>query len=655
MSAALLVIACAAPLAVSGNRYPDEALQYWLVGGLVVGAVVVAAALTGDRQMDLPAAAARMLGRASPVAFAALLAVAATGLSLFFARFAFERSASTPDEIAQLWQAKILLHGRLSLPVDPNREFFGLETVVDVGRWYSQFPIGGPLAMVPGALIGAPWLVNPVLLGVSAVALYWFSRRAYGETQGRAIAALFVAAPMVLILAGTWMNHVPVLCLTTVAMVLLGAWDESTSPTRSRWLAVAIGIVLGLIATIRPLDAVAVAAAVGVFQVTVARARHEKWRDVPGQMLGGLAGAFPLLLANRATTGSMFRFGYDVLWGAGHRVGFHADPYGNTHTLSHGLELTATYLSELNMFLLAWPIPAVLIVVVTLVAMRRLSRWDGFVLALLGAQLAAYTAYWGEGEFLGPRFLYTAMPALVILVARAPFVLAERFNRRIVRGAVAGVLASLAIAWVVPGLPFGVLGLAAQARDTRQTLKVDIAQAVKDADAHHALVFLREPFTMRLARRLWGVGMTRSEAAQLIARNDACSILNALRTVEDDSVGVDTRVTRLRDAVVPLATPAQQGSALGTQVRLASRASLTPECQAELDGDQRWGGAPFGPALPLEEIGADGRIGGDVVYAADLGGRNEALRARFGDRRWYRLSLHPAGGRGRLRATVSPY
>jgi hypothetical protein len=342
------------------------------------------------------------------------------------------------------------------------------------------------------------------------------------------------------------------------------------------------------------------------------------------------------------------------LWGTGHRVGFHSDPYGNAHTLGHGLDLATTYIGELNMFLLAWPVPALLVAVVTLLAARRLSRWDGLVLALLGAQLAAYGAYWGEGEFLGPRFLYTALPALVVLVARAPFVLAERFNRRILRGAVASVLACLAIAWLVPGLPFTVQGLASQARGARQTLKVDIAGAVKDANVHHAVVFLREPFTMRLARRLWGVGMTRSDAAQLIASNDACSILMALRSAEGDSDRSPTRVVNLRAAVIPLARPTQQGSIGGSQVHLASRASITPECEAELDADQRLGGAPFGPTLPLEEIGADGRIGGDVVYAADLGDRNEQLRARFGDRRWYRLALRPVG-RGRLRATVSPY
>jgi len=96
-----------------------------------------------------------------------------------------------------------------------------------------------------------------------------------------------------------------------------------------------------------------------------------------------------------------------------------------------------------------------------------------------------------------------------------------------------------------------------------------------------------------------------------------------------------------------------QTTARGATAAVASRESITPECQAELDADRRLGGAPFGPALPLEEFGPDGRIGGDVIYAADLGDRNEVLRARFGDRRWYRLSLHPE--RGGMRAVLTPY
>ena len=244
-----------------------------------------------------------------------------------------------------------------------------------------------------------------------------------------------------------------------------------------------------------------------------------KWRDLPGEIAGGFVGALPLLLANHATTGSAFRFGYDVLWGTGHRVGFHSDPYGNTHTLGHGLDLATTYVGR------AEHVPARVAGPGDSrrrghAASRRddSSRWDGLILALLGAQLAAYGTYWGEGEFLGPRFLYTALPALVVLIARAPFVLAERFDRRVLarrgreRAGVSGdrvARSRLAVRRAGSRDPSARRAPDAQGRHRRRG---------EGRERAPRAVFLREPFTMRLARRLWGVGMTRSDAAQLIAR-----------------------------------------------------------------------------------------------------------------------------------------
>ena len=47
----------------------------------------------------------------------------------------------------------------------------------------------------------------------------------------------------------------------------------------------------------------------------------------------------------------------------------------------------------------------------------------------------------------------------------------------------------------------------------------------------------------------------------------------------------------------------------------------------------------YGQALLLNEIGADGRIAGPIVFVADLSEHNEVLRARFADRAWYRLEV----------------
>src|SRR6185312_7265843 len=189
IGALVLVIALVSPFFVWGNPYPDELLRYWVWGGTLVVVAVTAV------------------------------------LALYFSASLFYHAANTSDEIAQLWQAKILLHGRLSLPVDPNREFFSLDTVIDSGAWYSQFPIGGPFVLAFGALVGAPWAVDPLLAGASAALVYDVARRTFGESTGRASALVFATAPMILTMSATWMNHTPVMFLALLALDCLARWD----------------------------------------------------------------------------------------------------------------------------------------------------------------------------------------------------------------------------------------------------------------------------------------------------------------------------------------------------------------------------------------------------------------------------------------------
>jgi 4-amino-4-deoxy-L-arabinose transferase-like glycosyltransferase len=646
------------PFALWGDPYPPEVARYWLWGTASLAAAV--GVLSSDS-----AAAVRIRGWAarigqvalgpSPGRFALIAAAVTASFAMLLAIYGFHRGASTSDELAMLWHAKMLVHGRLSLPVDPNREFFALENVVDTGRWYSQFPIGGPFVLAFGAAVGAPWIVNPLLLGGTAAAVYHFARRAFGDAQARVAVALLAVTPMVLIMAGTWMNHVPVIFLAAGSLAALAEWDRAETAGRRAAYAALIGLLLGLIATIRPLDAVAVSVATGVFQLFVIRREPRRIRELVIQALCGAIGVAPLLYANWATTGSPLTFGYDVSWGAGHRVGFHTDPYGTPHTIAHAADLTLTYVGELNTYLMAWPVPSLVVLAAALLAFRRASRWDALMIGLFAAQLAAYAAYWGDGEFLGPRFLYTALPALVVLLARTPFVMAERFGARAKRAAGTVLVCCSLAAWCVPLSAYSAAGLVRHVRGTRTNLKFDIAGAVRAANIHHAVVFLREPFSYRLARRLWGLGMPRSEAARLIATRDACSLLSAAAAAERDSAAAPAaRIAAVvRDAAPFKSGPTSLTAGDGT-VRMSSPASLSPECKAELSADAQPSGVPFGPALPLEPIDQAGRVDGDVVYVADLLDRNEVLRRRFGDRVWYRF-VATRDAAGRQRATLVPY
>ena len=103
--------------------------------------------------------------------------------------------------------------------------------------------------------------------------------------------------------------------------------------------------------------------------------------------------------------------------------------------------------------------------------------------ALATAFLVGYGAYWFDGFFAGPRFLFTALPAFIYFAARAPGLVASAFERRpTVRRATLLVLPiCLAISWLGP---LGISSAAARIvlyRDQRSKLKTDIEAQILQA------------------------------------------------------------------------------------------------------------------------------------------------------------------------------
>jgi hypothetical protein len=650
-----ILVAIFLPLKILGNQYDPQILNFWVAYGIPVFiASLFAGVVKWPFLQELPARCARLAMRPPPMAFAIGIGLFTTLLTLFLQGYSFDRQSSTADEIAQLWHARVLLGGALSLPVDPNPEFFAIDNIVDVGRWYSQYPIGGPAVLVPGVLIGAPWLIHPVLAGLSAAGVYHFTRIAYGELQGRAVGLVVAQSQNFLFMSATYLNHVPTLFLAVCVMVALAEWERATAARRRMMCVALAGLALGLMATIRPLDAIAVAAAAGAFQLYVIRTEIRRFGELVLQAIAGVIGALPVLLANWQTSGSPLRFGYDVAWGQGHRIGFHMDPRGEMHDFARGVGYASRYVSELNFATLGWPVPLMLIVIVGLLVMRKTSRWDALLLSLVAMQLAAYSLYWGLGEFLGPRFLYTALPAIVIIATRMPFLLQQRFGNELGRAGLVLFLLCAVISWSSPH-PAAIRGFATRMQGLRRAFRVDIAGAVRAAEVpKHSVVFVREPTSVRLLHRMWGIGMPREEGTRLLARSDACSLLQGIKQAEADPGGTpERRAALVRQLAVKLPDGPQQ---LGTRdrfIHFASVANVTDECKEELDADT-YVPAVYGTGLLLNRYDAEGRVAGDVIYVADLTDHNEVLRKRFADRKWYRLVMSESKDLV-LSAKVVPY
>ena len=619
----------------------DE-LLFWVIGVVIIIVPVIAFANVFGELFDETWADARDRLRAvRDYRFVAVVATVTTILAAAAAVFVFSRKPTSSDEIAQLWHAKILLSGRLSLPADPNPEFFGIDNVVDHGRWYSQFPIGGPVLMALAMMLRATWLLNPILAGLTVVNVYRFAARAYDKDVAHFAAVLSAMSPYLLIMSGSYMNHTMVVFFATLALSELPVWIDGAARERIR-ASVVIGLSLGAAMTIRPLDGAVAAVVFGflLFYQAIAQRRFS------ALLITAIAGALPLvglLLANKLTNGDALRFGYDVIWGTNHSLGFHTDPLGTAHTPARGLKSVMAALMQLNWSLFGWPIAGLVVVSGALIAIRSLERWEIVLLGWIELHLIAYSAFWSEGHFLGPRYLFTLVPAFVILAARGIVAGVGRAPQRVRRSLIAGLGAAMLGAWVFPRPPFGPVGEARAARPLRAALKLDIDPIVGSLAGGKALIFVTEPASLRLARRLWGLGISRPDAIRLVSQKDNCALLDAAVEEAKQQGTASERLARLNATTnyAPAAGP--RVASPDPAFKINDMKSITQKCWAEGAIDYNAGHAvSFGPTLLRNEIGPDGRVAGPIVFAADMVEHNEVLRSRFGDRTWYRLRL-PAG------------
>ncbi len=639
---ALLGVVPAANYITDGAGLPwwSTAVKQWLLWTIVIAFVaVLLGSLLTERVEAAAVWAERVLLAPTSRAFGSLILMTTCLLALYFGWRLFALEPVVGDEFAQRWQAHLLAHGRLTILGDAQAEFFSTIQTLDVrGRWFSQFPIGGPALLALGLVAGVPWLVNPLLAGITAVALYDFVATISDELTARVSAILFAMSPFVLFMSGSEMNHAGALACLTIALAALARWTAAEEPSGARWPAVVMGASLGVAATIRPFDAAVVALMIGVSQLVTIRTRPWLRRSLIAQCVAGAIPVALLFTVNAATVGAPFSFAYDVLNGPEHRPGFHMTPLGFAHTPRRGLYMISAYLMKLDVGLFGWPVPAMLVIVVTLALQRRATRWDYLLLAVLGGLMLGYGAYWSESYFVGPRFLYASVPVLVFYTARLTGVLRGRVARPWLRASVLLLVPLwLVAAWATPsrdGQLFGVQRLA-DLYAARSAAPV-IRNAVKRAGLTNALVFLDEGWHSRLASRLRALGVRPLSAEQIVAHVDACRLQHALDGVDHFTESRDgeraSRVMSALDGDLPASPLAQQPP--NEQLALVPGRPLTADCQAEASRvmSRR---VSLAAMLPYVDLDASGRLGGSVLYARDFGARNALLHAGYGDRSWY--------------------
>jgi hypothetical protein len=617
----------------------ELAVREWLFRGLLLLLLaLVLARVLGARLDAWFARACELVLRPSPRVFAAAAALCAFVAAVAVAWYCFSGMPFTSDEMAQQWHARILLGGRLAAVPESMREFFNTAPVFDrEGRWFSQYPVGGPAFIALGLLVGAAWLVNPVLLAVATWQLYGFLAGAFDDLTARLTTFLFLLSPMVLIMGGSQMNHVPAMAFGVIALAALGRWDRAENARAQRRHAAIIGAATAIVALVRPLDAAIIAVVIGGFQMGRAVTEPSRQRSLLVELIAGAIPLALLLWVNARTTGAPLLFGYEALNGPEHAIGFHLDPNGELHTPRRGLVLASGYLMRLSRFLFEWPLPAMLFIAAGLAALRRPSKWDALLAALAAAFVVAYGAYWFDGFFAGPRFLYTALPAFVYFAVRAPGALTALTSSSMVRRVVTLVIPLCVVTgWVGPAGVSSARARLASYHSQRTKLKTDVAAQIARAGLHDALVFVNDGWRARLEARLRVLGVSQFRAERILNTVDACALQSALDSAALSGGDGATRAeAAVRHAAAVGHAQLQPGLQADQAIALVPGFPPTPTCLREFTQDTI-GTITYPVFLARQPLGDVGRIGGDVVFARDFGPRDESLRARFGDRAWFR-------------------
>ncbi|KAA0221967.1 hypothetical protein EDS67_27580 [candidate division KSB1 bacterium] len=366
-----------------------------------------------------------------PAIFLGILFLIFFTLTNLASYFLFEHIPHVMDSIAQVFHAKIFALGKLTVPSPVHREFFDLKnlydqsTIINNGKWYSQYPPGHSFLLMLGVLFDAPWIINPLLGSLTIVMLYFLGKELYGEKTARLTAVLGVLSPFIFFMSSEFMNHASTLfffvsCVFSFAKAM-----------RNKKIGYALlcGASLGMIIIIRPLTAVALAIPFSLYSLCLLLKRFREHLLLLGAMATMILVFVGITLwFNFMTNGDPFLFGYIVLYGPDHMPGFGHAAWGDAHTPAIGLRKTLMDLNGLNKFLFEWPVPSLLFVFVLFASFSR-NKWDYLLLMAFISLTAAYFFYWFHQWCFGPRFLYESAAALIVLTARGILRLPTLFRK----------------------------------------------------------------------------------------------------------------------------------------------------------------------------------------------------------------------------------
>ena len=358
---------------------------------------------------------------------ALFISLAGVAAAYLIAIRVFEAVPHVEDEMAYVWQAKVLAHGQLNAPTPPEPQSMYVPFVVDAnGHRSAKYPPGWPMVLALGILLGIRTWVNPLLGGLMVWLTFRLGQKICNSATGLLAALLTVPSPLFLMISGSLDSNSWSLVLSIIFVLAwldtfhLGAREDPNSKKYlPSWLTISVaGLSLGLLVITRPLTALGVCFPFFMHGMVLV------WRGNAGVRRHVLAiGAIALLFGSLflvwqfAVTGNPFTDPY-TLWWSFDRIGFGPgiglEPGG--HTLQLGIQNARMMLSDLNKDLFGWAGYSWLFLPFGFWALRK-NRVAWLAMAVFACLVICYVSYWADVTRYGPRYYYEGMYGLTLASA----------------------------------------------------------------------------------------------------------------------------------------------------------------------------------------------------------------------------------------------
>ena len=406
------------------------------------------------------------ISRTRSLYYMMLVACLAFLATIFITDFVLEAFPNSSDEYAYIIQAEMFSRGKLWERAHDLPDFFYSNNIAQHdGILVSRFPPGWPLVLSTAFEIGMkPALLNPVLSLICLVVFYFFVRRYYGNAI--AVWSVFGLAftGHYLFNSASYFSHVSCLLVTLLFVFNIYLYRDSNKFIYG----VLAGFFLAFVLVIRYYTALLIFVPFLVTLVLTYRWKVIRLFILMG--IGGIPCMLYLLWYNYSITGSAII--PVTMWAyPSEQLGF-----VKGHTFLKGIE----HFIRRSLMFMYWVSPGLLILYVVYIVRKLKLPAERFVrpedYTFLALIVGYFFYYQIGGNQYGPRFLFEALPFLIVFVVSKVFQYREKW-------AMALLIASLI--YPIVKLPF-IANREAAIIDQRQ----DLYDLVRDQNIHNAVVFV---------------------------------------------------------------------------------------------------------------------------------------------------------------------